>query len=75
MIWQQRLDELSSYIAALERDLAEVDSLVATHRHSLDDTPRENWPKGSILEKALCRHELRLLKEASMDCYQHGRVG
>jgi hypothetical protein len=63
MIVEQTLDELRSYIQQLERNLAETDALIATHISSIDPSPRDKWPNGSLLEKSLHRHEERCLKE------------
>lgn len=63
MIWRQNLNELRAFIAKLENDLAEVDSVLATHAYTIDPNPRDKWPKGSILEKALSRHAQRRADE------------
>ena len=63
MLVGQALDAIRAHIERLERNLAEVDAMVATHAHTLDPAPRIQWPKGSILEKAVFRHEHRVLEE------------
>ncbi len=50
----------SSEIERLKHDLAEVDAMLATHAYLIDKNPRERWPKGSILAKALDRHVQRV---------------
>lgn len=64
MIWRQTMDELSSYIAKLESDLAEVDAMLSTHAYSIDKKPPEEWPEKSVLRKAMKRHAER--EEAKM---------
>lgn len=64
MIWQQTLDELRALIEGLERDLAETDSMLATHASTIDTRPAEKWPPGSILRKAIDRHCRRELVKA-----------
>lgn len=64
MIWQQKLDELRSYIKGLERDLAEVDALVNCHAYAIDPNPRSMWPPNSTLAKALDRHMGRCIEDA-----------
>lgn len=39
--------------------LAEVDAMVAVHAGKIDGNPRSTWPKGSVLERAIARHEKR----------------
>ena len=63
MIWQQNLDQLRAYIERLENDLAAADSLIATHAHTLDPSPPEKWPRGSILQAAVGRHTVRCAEE------------
>lgn len=65
MIWQQSLDEIRRYIERLERDLSDVDALVATHASAIDKSPMNEWPPGSILRCAVTRHETRKLLELS----------
>jgi hypothetical protein len=64
MIWEQSLDQLRSYIARLEKELAEVDAMVSCHASKLDPNPRDQWPKGSILEAAVGRHTVRCAEES-----------
>ncbi len=39
--------------------LAELDAFVVTHQYVLDKNPPSLWPKGSVLAKAIARHEAR----------------
>lgn len=64
MIWQQKMDELRSYIERLEQDLAGADSLISTHADKIDPNPRDQWPKGSLLEAAVGRHTVRCAEES-----------
>lgn len=59
MIWQQRLDELKSYIEGLEHQLAEADAFIATHAYTIDKTPPDRWPSSSIIRAAMDRHTRR----------------
>jgi hypothetical protein len=63
MSWQSNLMELRAYIAKLENDLAEVDAMISTHAYTIDPSPPQNWPKGSILAKAMHRHAQRCADE------------
>lgn len=74
MIWQQNLDQIRTYIRNLEESLAESDALIAAHAAKIDSGPRDKWPKGSLLENAVARHERRVLDEQMADCYQRSRV-
>jgi hypothetical protein len=55
-------EELRAEIELLRSDLAEVDAVISVHANALDNSPRSAWPKGSILEKAISRHERRALE-------------
>lgn len=63
MIWQQTLDQLRSYIERLEKDLAQADALIACHAYTIDPNPPETWPRGSILQDAVGRHNVRCAEE------------
>jgi hypothetical protein len=76
MLVMQALDGIRAHIERLERDLAEADALIATHAYTLDPAPRVRWPQGSVLEKAVFRHEHRVLQEKLKDTenkYRHTR--
>jgi hypothetical protein len=65
MLWEQKLDDIRYYVQRLERDLAEVDALVAAHAEKIDGNPRIDWPSGSILAKATERHARRVAEETA----------
>lgn len=46
-------------IEDLENDLAEADSLIASHAYTIDPNPPGEWPANSILKKAVLRHGKR----------------
>lgn len=50
-------------VEQLERDLADVDRMVACHASIIDGNPRSMWPRNSILGKAVDRHTARRVKE------------
>ena len=50
------LTDAQNEISGLRNDLAEVDGLLACHAHKLDSNPRDKWPKGSVLGRAVDRH-------------------
>lgn len=62
-IWQQNLDGVRAHIERVEQQLAEADALIACHAFTIDPTPPEHWPKGSILSAAIARHNVRCLAE------------
>jgi len=63
MSWQQTLQELGRYIANLEEQLAETDAVLMQNATKIDPNPRSKWPRGSVIEKTMRRHESRLLDE------------
>lgn len=69
MIVGQALELIASHIARLEWELAEVDAMIACHVSKIDAGPRFLWPKGSVLEKSLMRHETRLVEEKMREAY------
>lgn len=59
MIWQQTMEALAVYIKKLEADLADVDDMVAAHAYDIDGRSPSEWPKDSVLAKAVERHTKR----------------
>jgi hypothetical protein len=61
--------EVASRDAEIERLrvlLAESDAMLACHANTIDPNPRDKWPKGSFLEKAVARYE------ATLNIHKHG---
>jgi hypothetical protein len=60
-------DPTETHIEILRRaeQLAELDAFVAVHQYILDANPPDLWPKGSVLAKAIARHEARELARRS----------
>jgi len=54
------MSEAADEIERLATALAESDALIACHVNNIDSSPRETWPKPSILGNAIDRHCARL---------------
>lgn len=52
-----KIAQQQAEIERLRNDLAEVDELLAALAYS---SPRDRWPKGSVLGKAMDRHRAAL---------------
>jgi hypothetical protein len=57
--WEIGQHELRDCIERLETDLARADSLIACHAYTIDQSPPDQWPSGSILRESIGRHSAR----------------
>lgn len=55
-------DALHARIAELERDLADVDAMLACHVFAITTSPPSAWPRDSVLRAAIGRHTVRNAK-------------
>jgi hypothetical protein len=60
--WQKAANALTLENERLRQALAQVDQVISVHASAIDPNERASWPKGSILEQAISRHEARIGK-------------
>ena len=60
MDWQKIAAKLVLENERLRQALAQADQIIAAHIYSIDSNPRKSWPRGSILEQVISRHEERI---------------